>query len=99
MSAPAVGRLEAVALVLYAAAVLLCTILVVGYRDLDFVGALIALTLPWSLATIPFRWSLIHGASLWLFWLVYLGGGAANLFLLHRYLPWLYERLRRGAGN
>jgi hypothetical protein len=95
MSAPAVGRLEAVALVLYAAAVLLCTILVVGYRDLDFVGALIALTLPWSLATIPFRWSLIHGASLWLFWLAYLGGGAVNVYLFHRYLPALYARLRR----
>jgi hypothetical protein len=75
MSAPAVGRLEAAALVLYAATVLLCTILVVGYGDLDLRGALIALTLPWSLVTLPFRWSLIHGASLWLFWLVYLGGG------------------------
>jgi len=95
MSAPAVGRLEAAALVLYAAAVLLCTILVVGFRDLDFVGATIALTLPWSLATLPFRWSLIHGASLWLFWLVYLGGGAANVYLFHRYLPTLHARLRR----
>jgi len=95
MSAPAVGRLEAAALALYAATVLLCTILVVGYRDLDFVGALIALTLPWSLVTIPFRWSLMHGASLWLFWLAYLGGGTVNVFLLHRYLPWLYTRLRR----
>ena len=95
MSAPAVGRLETAALGLYAAAVLLCTILVVGYRDLDFVGATIALTLPWSLVTIPFRWSLIHGASLWLFWLVYLGGGAVNVYLFHRYLPTLYARLRR----
>ena len=99
MSAPVVGRLEAAALVLYAAAVLLCTILVVGYGDLNFVGATIALTLPWSLVTIPFRWTLIHGASLWLFWLVYLGGGAVNVFLLHRYLPWLYTRLRRGSDN
>ena len=85
------GKLEATALALYAATVLLCTILVVGYQDVDFLGALIALTLPWSLVTIVF----IHGASLWLLWLVYLGGGAANVFLLHRYLPRLYTRLRR----
>ena len=95
MSAPAVGRLEVAALALYAATVLLCAILVVGYGDLDFAGALIALTLPWSLVTLPFRGSLIHGGSLWLFWLVYLGGGAANVYLFHRYLPWLYARLRR----
>ena len=95
MSPPAVGRLEAAALMLYAATVLLCTILVVGFGDGDFLGALIALTLPWSLISIAFLWSLAHGASLWLFWLVYLGGGAANVFLLHRYLPRLYLRLRR----
>ncbi|HEY7242049.1 MAG TPA: hypothetical protein VH600_22965 [Burkholderiales bacterium] len=87
--------LEAAALALYVAAVLLCTILVVGYRDVDFLGALVGLTLPWSLITVVFIRSLIRGASLWLFWLVYLGGGAANVFLLHRYLPKLYERLRR----
>jgi hypothetical protein len=91
----AVHRLEAAALVLYAVTVLLCTILVVGYGDGDFLGALIALTLPWSLITVAFIWSLAHGASLWLFWLVYLAGGAANVFLLHRYLPALYARLRR----
>ena len=89
------NRLEAAALVLYAATVVLCTILVVGYGDGNFLGALIALTLPWSLISVFFIWSLIHGASLWLFWLVYLGGGAANVFLLHRYLPRLYARLRR----
>ena len=89
------NRLEAAALVLYAATVLLCTILVVGYGDGNFMGALIALTLPWSLISVVFIWSLIHGASLWLFWLIYLGGGAANVYLFHRYLPRLYARLRR----
>jgi hypothetical protein len=49
---PAVGKLEAAALALYAATVLLCTILVVGFGDVDFLGALIALTLPWSLVTV-----------------------------------------------
>jgi len=90
-----VNRLEAAALVLYAATVLVCTILVVGYGEGDFMGALIALTLPWSLISVVFIWSLIHGASLWLFWLIYLGGGAANVYLFHRYLPRLYARLRR----
>ena len=89
------NRLEAAALVLYAATVLVCTILVVGYGEGDFMGALIALTLPWSLISVVFIWSLIHGASLWLFWLIYLGGGAANVYLFHRYLPRLYARLRR----
>ena len=89
------NRLEAAALALYGATVLLCTILVVGYGDGDFMGALVALTLPWGLISIVFMWSLIHGASLWLFWLIYLGGGAINIFLLHRYLPRLYARLRR----
>jgi hypothetical protein len=90
-----VNRLEAAALVLYAATVLLCTVLVVGFGDAEWLGALIALTLPWSLVTLASTWSLAHGASLWLFWLIYLGGGAANVFLLHRYLPRLYTRLRR----
>ena len=89
------NRLEAAALALYAATVLLCTILVVGYGDGNFLGALIALTLPWSLISVAFIWSVTHGASLWLFWLIYLGGGAANVYLLHRYLPKLYARLRR----
>ena len=89
------GRLEAAALALYTATVLLCTILVVGFGDGNWLGALIALTLPWSLITVAFIWPLAHGASLWLFWLVYIGGGAANVFLLHRYLPKLYARLRR----
>ena len=56
-------RLEAAALGLYAAAVLLCTILVIGYGDADWLGALIALTLPWSLISLAFIWSLAHGAS------------------------------------
>ncbi len=89
------NRLEAAALTLYAATVLLCTILVVGYGDGNFLGALVGLTLPWSLISIAFIWSLAHGASLWLFWLIYLGGGAVNVYLLHRYLPKLYARLRR----
>jgi len=91
----AVNRLEASALVLYAVTVLLCTILVVGYGDGNFMGALIALTLPWSLVTLAFMQSRARGASLWFFWLVYLGGGAVNVYLFHRYLPKVYTHLRR----
>jgi len=78
--------------VLYAAAVLACTIRVVGYTDNDWLAALLVLTLPWSLASLPFLWSLIHGGSAGFFWLVYLAGGLVNAVLFLRYLPKLYSR-------
>jgi hypothetical protein len=84
--------------VLYAAAVLVCTIRVVGYADGDWLLLLIALTLPWSLISVPFVWSLGHGASLWFFWVLYLAGGTANALLLLRYVPRLHARLSR-KGN
>jgi hypothetical protein len=83
---------------IYAGAVLLLTIRVLGYSDSDWLLLLIALTLPWSLVCVVFLWSLIHGASLWLFWLVFLGGGAANAFFSYRYLPRIYARLSRKAA-
>jgi hypothetical protein len=69
-----------------------CAIRAVGYADGDWLAALIVLTLPWSLASLPFLWSLIHGGSAWFFWLVYLAGGAANAALFLRYLPKMYSR-------
>ena len=74
----------------YCAAVIFCAVRVLGYSDNDWLLTLIALTLPWSLVSVAFIWSLIHGASPGFFWLVYLGGGAANAYLLYRYLPRLY---------
>jgi hypothetical protein len=82
----------------YAAAVALLTIRVVGYNDGEWLLVLVALTLPWSLVSVAFLWSLIHGASLWFFWLVFLGGGAANAFLCYRYLPRVHARLSRKAA-
>ena len=82
------------AVVLYAATVFVCTIRVVGYTDADWLLPLIALTLPWSLISLFFIWSLIHGASLWFFWVLYLGAGALNAFLFYRYLPRAYARPR-----
>jgi len=73
--------------VLYLAAVVLLTIRVLGYSDSDWLVVLIVATLPWSLVAVVFLWSLIHGASLWLFWLAFIGGGAANAFLWWRYAP------------
>ena len=87
--------LQATMVVVYAAAVLLLAIRVLGYGGSDWLLVLIVLTLPWSLVSAVFLWSLIHGASLWLFWLVFLGGGAANAFLSYRYLPRVYARLSR----
>jgi hypothetical protein len=85
----------AIAVLAYGAAVFFCAIRAVGYGDGDCLMALLALTLPWSLISVPFLWSWGHGASLWFFWLVYLGGGAANAFLIYRYAPRLYAWLRR----
>ena len=87
-----------IAILMYGAAVVLCTIRVVAYADGDWLLVLVALTLPWSLISVVFIWSLVHGASLWFFWFVYLGGGAANAFLVYRYAPRLYALLRRRAA-
>ena len=78
----------------YGAIVLFLTVRVVGYADGDLLLVLLVLTLPWSLVTLFFTWSLMHGASLWFFWCVYLAGGAANAFLVYRFGPRLYARLR-----
>ena len=59
------------ALVLYGASVLYCATLVLVFRDGDWLLPLVALTLPWSLLTVIFMWSLSHGADLWFFWLLY----------------------------
>jgi hypothetical protein len=89
----------ATAVLVYGASVLLCTIRALGYADSDWLLVLIALTLPWSLISVAFFWSLIHGASQWLFWLVYLGGGTVNAVLFYRYFPRLYARLTRRAAE
>jgi hypothetical protein len=85
-------------LVTYMAAVILCTVSVAGYDNSDWLLVLLALTLPWSVVAVIFVWSLIHGASPVLFWLVFLGGGMANALLSYRYLPRVYARLRRRAA-
>ena len=81
-----------VILAFYAAAVLALTTRVLVYSGGDWLIPLIVITLPWSLVALAFVWSLIHGASLWLFWLVFLGGGAANALLAYRYVPKLHGR-------
>ena len=78
--------------VLYVAVVVALTVRVLGYGDGDWLIPLIVITLPWSVLVVVLLWSLIHGASLWLFWLVFLGGGAANAFLGWR----IYRRMERG---
>ena len=84
--------------VIYAAAVTFLTIRMLAYSDGEWLLVLIVLTLPWSLVAVVFLWSLIHGAGLGLFWLVFLGGGAANAFFFYRYLPRIYARLWRRAA-
>jgi hypothetical protein len=85
-------KVRAPVAVLYLAAVVFLAIRALGYSDGDWLMVLIVATLPWSLVALPFLWSLIHGASLWLFWLVFVGGGAANAFLWWRYAPRLLPK-------
>ena len=84
--------------IIYAAAVLFLTVRMRVYDDGEWRLVLIVLTLPWSLVAVVFLWSLIHGAGLSLFWLIFLGGGAANAFVFYRYLPRIYARLWRRAA-
>ena len=67
---------------------------VLAYGDNDWLILLIVLTLPWSAVSLVFMWSLMHGASLGFFWVLYLGGGAVNAFMFYRYLPRLSRSWR-----
>ena len=78
----------------YVIAVAVCVIRVLGYQDMEWLLLLVGLTLPWSLASLPFLWSLIHGASPWFFSLLYLAGAGANAWLF-----WLYSRRNKRHAN
>ena len=68
----------------YLLSVLLCL-----FRAFDYAGAidpnwtlaLIALTLPWSVVSVVFAWSLIHGAGLEFFTVMYLVFAGLNALL------------------
>ena len=88
------GRFPFVVIIVYLGAVVFCI-----SRAFDFAGAinidwtlvLIGLTLPWSLVTIVFTWSLIHGAGLEFFTVMYLVFAGANSWIFY----WLYSAYRK----
>ena len=73
-------------------AIYLLTVYVFIVLAFDFAGAinfgwtmgLIGLTLPWSIVTILMLWSLIHGAGLELFTVLYFLFASLNSFIFYR---------------
>jgi hypothetical protein len=62
-----------------------------GAINLNWTIALIGLTLPWSLISIPFAWALIHGAGLGFFTIMYLAFACLNSYIFYR----IYSSFRR----
>jgi hypothetical protein len=84
---------------IYLAAVFACMLLAFNYEgsvDTVWTLALIALTLPWSLVSVLFAWSLIHGAGLEFFSFIYLAFAGLNAYLLYRLCLFLE---RKQGGN
>jgi len=68
-------------------AVVVCIFLAFDFAgdiNLAWTFALIGLTLPWSLVSIPFGWALIHGAGLGFFTFMYLAFAGLNSFIFYR---------------
>jgi hypothetical protein len=82
-----------VAIAIYLLAVVVCIFLAFdfdGSTNLNWTLVLIGLTLPWSLISIFFAWSLLHGAALEFFTVIYLAFAGLNSLIFY----WLYS-LRR----
>ena len=95
-------KLPIVIIGLYLMAVLLCLL-----RAFDYAGAIniewtlvvIGLTLPWSLVSVLFTWSLIHGAGLEFFTFMYLLFAVVNSLLFYRLYSFLQRRATRLESN
>jgi hypothetical protein len=76
-----------VIIALYLLAVIVCILLAfdfAGAINLNWTLVLIALTLPWSILSIPFAWSLIHGAGLDFFTFMYLLFAGINSLVFYK---------------
>src|SRR5262249_25135306 len=81
---------------IYLLAIVACIFLAfdfAGAINFDWTLVLIGLTLPWSIISIVFTWSLIHGAGLGFFTFMYLAFAGLNSFIFY----WLYSSLRRNS--
>ena len=87
-------RFPIILTLLYVAAVLVCIPLAFDFKgaiDTTWTLVLIVLTLPWSIVSIFFAWSLIHGAGLGFLTFMYLAFACINAFILH-YLCAAFQR-------
>ncbi len=97
-SAPTINRSSLPAACAYGFTVATCLFFAFDFSGAispNWTFALFLLTLPWSLLTLPFVWSLIHGANLAFFAIVFLAGGAVNALVIYRLARRLEER-RKG---
>ena len=81
-------------IILYLVAVVLSISLAFDYAgaiNTDWTFVLIVLTLPWSLVSVVFAWSLIHGAGLEFFTVMYLVFAGVNAAIFY----WLYSVFRK----
>ena len=72
--------------VIYLLAVIVCVLMAfdfAGSINSEWVLVLIGLTLPWSIVSVFFVWSLIHGAGLGFFTVLYLVFAGINTFILY----------------
>ena len=72
--------------VIYLLAVIVCVLLAfdfTGRINSEWVLALIGLTLPWSVVSVFFMWSLVHGAGLEFFTVMYLVFAGINAFIIY----------------
>jgi hypothetical protein len=87
--------------VTYLLAVIGCVLLAFDYTgriDSGWVVVLICLTLPWSIVSFIFMWSLFHGAGLGFFTVMYLLFAGINAFILYRISLVIYRSFKKEAG-
>lgn len=88
--------------VTYLLAVIGCMLLAFDYAgavDPGWVLVLICLTLPWSIVSFIFMWSLFHGAGLGFFTVMYLTFAGINAFILYRISLVIYRSFKKEAGG
>jgi hypothetical protein len=92
------AKLPFLIIILYLGAVVLSISLAFDYEgaiNTEWTLVLIALTLPWSLVSVIFAWSLIHGAGLEFFTVMYLVFAGVNASIFY----WLYSVFRKRSSR
>jgi hypothetical protein len=90
-------RLPFVVIAAYLLMVFLCILQAFNFAgaiNLNWTLVVIGLTLPWSLISIVFAWSLIHGAGLEFFATMYMVFASLNSLVYYRWYSWALKRRR-----